>query len=387
MRITRIIEKPLRLESNISNAFVNFAHHTVSLIAIVTDKIVAGKPLTGISFNSIGRYAQSGILKDRMIPRLLEEDPENLLLEDGTLSPEKVSLVALRNEKPGGHGDRAHALAGLELAVWDLNAKLNDEPACQTIARHFGREAAVTEVDVYAAGGYYYPGEDLTALKAELSRYAAQGFTRFKMKIGGASLETDRQRIEAALQVAGGGSRLAVDANGRFDLDTALQYARALEPYGLMWFEEAGDPLDYELNCALAQAYNGPLATGENLFSAMDVKNLILFGGMRPGHDVFQMDSGLSYGVTEYARMLKEMESRGFSRKQAYPHGGQLLALHVVAGLGLGGCEVYPSIFQPLGGFGDDVKVVDGTVRVGDAPGFGLETKSALIREFAELVS
>lgn len=387
MRITRIIEKPLRLESNISNAFVNFAHHTVSLIAIVTDKIVAGKPLTGISFNSIGRYAQSGILKDRMIPRLLEEDPENLLLEDGTLSPEKVSLVALRNEKPGGHGDRAHALAGLELAVWDLNAKLNDEPACQTIARHFGREAAVTEVDVYAAGGYYYPGEDLTALKAELSRYAAQGFTRFKMKIGGASLETDRQRIEAALQMAGGGSRLAVDANGRFDLDTALQYARALEPYGLMWFEEAGDPLDYELNCALAQAYNGPLATGENLFSAMDVKNLILFGGMRPGHDVFQMDSGLSYGVTEYARMLKEMESRGFSRKQAYPHGGQLLALHVVAGLGLGGCEVYPSIFQPLGGFGDDVKVVDGKVRVGDAPGFGLETKSALIREFAELVS
>lgn len=387
MRITRIIEKPLRLESNISNAFVNFAHHTVSLIAIVTDKIVAGKPLTGISFNSIGRYAQSGILKDRMIPRLLEEDPENLLLEDGTLSPEKVSLVALRNEKPGGHGDRAHALAGLELAVWDLNAKLNDEPACQTIARHFGREAAVTEVDVYAAGGYYYPGEDLTALKAELSRYAAQGFTRFKMKIGGASLETDRQRIEAALQVAGGGSRLAVDANGRFDLDTALQYARALEPYGLMWFEEAGDPLDYELNCALAQAYNGPLATGENLFSAMDVKNLILFGGMRPGHDVFQMDSGLSYGVTEYARMLKEMESRGFSRRQAYPHGGQLLALHVVAGLGLGGCEVYPSIFQPLGGFGDDVKVVDGKVRVGDAPGFGLETKSALIREFAELVS
>src|SRR5690606_13757265 len=181
--------------------------------------------------------------------------------------------------------------------------------------------------------GYYYPGEDLTALKAELSRYAAQGFTRFKMKIGGASLETDRQRIEAALQVAGGGSRLAVDANGRFDLDTALQYARALEPYGLMWFEEAGDPLDYELNCALAQAYNGPLATGENLFSAMDVKNLILFVGMRPGHDVFQMDSGLSYGVTEYARMLKEMESRGFSRKQAYPHGGQLLALHVVAGL------------------------------------------------------
>lgn len=388
MRITRIIETPLRLESNISNAFVNFSHHTVSLIAIVTDQIVGGKPVIGISFNSIGRYAQSGILKDRMIPRLLAEDPENLLQEDGKLfSPEKISRVALRNEKPGGHGDRAHALAGLELAVWDLNAKLNDEPASHTIARHFGRESAASEVHVYAAGGYYYPGEDLDALRAELARYAAQGFTRFKMKIGGASLDADKQRIDAALEVAGSGTNLAVDANGRFDLDTALQYARALDPYALMWFEEAGDPLDYELNSALAQVYGGALATGENLFSAIDVKNLILFGGMRPGQDVFQMDSGLSYGVTEYARMLHEMESRGFSRKQAFPHGGQLLALHVVAGLGLGGCEVYPSIFQPLGGFGDKDVIVNGKVRVGDAPGFGLETKSALIKKFTELVS
>lgn len=388
MKITRIIEKPLKLRSNISNAFVNFSHHTVSLVAIVTDRVVAGRPLIGISFNSIGRYAQSGILRDRMIPRILATDPDSLLQDCGKLfCPEKVSRTALKDEKPGGHGDRAHALGGLELAIWDLNAKINDEPAYRTIACHYGRPDPNGEVGVYAAGGYYYPGEDISALKAELAGYAQQGFNRFKMKIGGASLDADLQRIEAALMVAGQGDRLAVDANGRFGIDHALEYARAIQPYKLMWFEEPGDPLDFELNSMLADAYDGALATGENLFSVMDAKNLMLFGGMRPGLDIFQMDSGLSYGVTEYARMLHEMESRGFSRLQAFPHGGQLLALHVVAGFGLGGCEVYPSIFQPLGGFTDDVIIVDGKVRVGDAPGFGLEAKSALIREYAELIS
>lgn len=387
MKITRIIEKPLKLQSNISNAFVNFAHHTVSLVAVVTDRMVGGKPLTGISFNSIGRYAQGGILKDRMIPRILNAASDSLLQDCGTLlCPEKVSRAALKDEKPGGHGDRAHALGGLELAIWDLNAKINDEPACQTIARHYGRPAPSGGVEVYAAGGYYYPGEDMVALKAELAGYAQQGFTRFKMKIGGASLDEDLRRIDAALEVAARGERLAVDANGRFDITLALEYAKALRPYKLMWFEEAGDPLDFELNSLLAEAYDGALATGENLFSSMDVKNLVLFGGTRPGLDIFQMDSGLSYGITEYARMLHEMESRGFSRSQAFPHGGQLLALHVVAGLGLGGCEVYPSIFQPLGGFADDASIVDGKVCVGDAPGFGLEAKSALIREYAELI-
>src|SRR5690606_24877365 len=132
-----------------------------------------------------------------------------------------------------------------------------------------------------------------------------------------------------------------------------------------------------------AQEYEGPLATGENLFSHQDVKNLALYGGMRRNHDVFQMDSGLAYGITEYARMLNEIERRGFSRKFCFPHGGQLMALQVVAGFGLGGSEVYPGIFQPMGGYGNTTQVVDGMVNVPDAPGFGFECKPELISLFA----
>jgi len=352
----------------------------------VTDQVRNGKPVIGLSFNSIGRYAQSGIIAQRMAPRLLAAKPESLLQENGQLSAEKVLACAMQNEKPGGHGDRAHAASALELAVWDLNAKLNDEPVSALIARHFGRTHYSSKVSVYAAGGYYYPGEQAGRLEQEFSGYRDLGFDRFKMKIGGATLTEDMARIERALTIAGAGQKLAVDANGRFSLEQAIAYGEAMQGYDLLWYEEAGDPLDFELNALLAKEYKGALATGENLFSHQDVKNLALFGGVRPDLDIFQMDPGLCYGVTEYARMLTELESRGFDRKFCYPHSGQLLGLHVVAGLGLGGCEVYPGVFQPMGGFGDSTKIEQGIVKVSEAAGFGFEQKANLMAEFATLV-
>ena len=198
------------------------------------------------------------------------------------------------------------------------------------------------------------------------------------MKIGGAQLGDDLKRIEAALSLAGSGSRLAVDANGRFDLETAARYGEAIAPFALRWFEEPGDPLDFRLNAALAASYEGPIATGENLFSTMDAANLIRFGGLRSDRDVLQMDPGLSYGLSEYGRTLAVLEAAGFDRQQCYPHGGHLINLHIAIGLELGGCEAYPGVFQPFGGYPAGCEVGDGTVGVTDAPGFGLEQKTEL---------
>jgi L-alanine-DL-glutamate epimerase-like enolase superfamily enzyme len=386
MKIVKILEQPVRLKSNISNSLVNFATHTVSVLAVVTDKIINGKPATGLAFNSIGRFDQSGILRNRMIPRLLSAKPDSLLNpETERLCPAKVLKCAMQNEKPGGHGDRAHAASALEIAIWDLNAKLEDEPAAITIARSFGRRLEIPKISVYAAGGYYYEGQHAQALQDELKGYRDSGFTMFKMKIGGASMAEDIQRIESALSIAGAGTNLAVDANGRFGLDQAIAYGQAMQPYALRWYEEAGDPLDYDLNRQLADAYTGPLATGENLFSRQDVKNLVMYAGMRPSLDIFQMDPGLSYGITEYAAMLTELEKNGYDRTFAYPHGGQLMGFHVVAGLGLGGCEVYPGVFQPMGGFQDGAVIENGMATIPDTPGFGFERKANLAVQFAEL--
>ena len=379
MKIVDIREMAVPLQGQIANAVVNFAEHDVSLLALVTDVVRHGQTVVGLAFNSIGRFAQSGILRHRMLPRLQQADPDSLLSPCGTRwDPARVLACALRNEKPAGHGDRAGAAAALELAVWDLNAKLADEPAYATIARAAGRSEPIAPVDVYAAGGYYYAPGSGHSLADELRRYQDMGYQSFKMKIGGAPLAEDLQRVEEALAVAGGGAHLMVDANGRFDRDTALAYARALAPYGLRWYEEPGDPLDYALQAELAAEYGGALATGENLFSAVDALNLARFGGMRPGLDIFQMDPGLSYGLTEYARMLAQLEARGFSRAQAVPHGGHLVNLHIVAGLGLGACEAYPGVFRPFGGFSPACRIADAAIFPSDAPGFGLEEKPEL---------
>lgn len=386
MRIVEIREKPVRLAADIQNAVVSFADHTVSLVAVVSDVIRAGRPVTGIAFDSIGRYAQSGLLRERFIPRLMKARPEELLTADGDgFDPDKAVRIMMRNEKPGGHGDRAHAVAAVELALWDLNAKLAGVPAWQLIARSF-EVAASERMPVYAAGGYYYPEDSLGRLKDEMKRYADAGYTAFKMKIGGASLAEDMSRIDAALSVIHDPKRLAVDANGRFDTPTAIAYGRAMEGFGLRWYEEPGDPLDYRLMGDLAEAYEGPLATGENLFSVRDVANLVWHGGLRPGHDLFQMDPALSYGLGEFVRMLSAMERAGYSRAQLFPHGGHMIALHIVVGLRLGGSEAYPGVFAPIGGYAPDCILTDGAIAPGPLPGFGLEAKPDLAPHIAELL-
>jgi L-alanine-DL-glutamate epimerase-like enolase superfamily enzyme len=388
MRIVDIRELAVQLEGAVANAVVNFSEHTVSLVAVVTDVVRGGKPVIGLGFNSIGRFAQSGIIRSRMIPRLLGAEPASLLAEGGQrFDAAKVLATILRNEKPGGHGDRAGAAAAIEQAIWDLNAKLADEPACVTIARAFGREPLAAPVEVYTGGGYYYAPGAGRSIRDEFQAYRDMGFESFKMKIGGAPLARDLERVDEALQVAGGPERLMVDANGRFDLPTALAYARALKPLGLRWFEEIGDPLDYQLNREAIEAYGGPVATGENLFSAIDTLNLVRFGGMRPQRDIFQMDPGLSYGITEYARMLEVLESHGFDRRQAVPHGGHLINLHVVVGLGLGACEAYPGVFQPFGGYSPECEIRNARVRPSDAPGFGLEQKRELLPFIGKLTA
>jgi len=143
---------------------------------------------------------------------------------------------------------------------------------------------------------------------------------------------------------------------------TAMAYGAALEPYDLFWYEEAGDPLDFDLQTQLGRHYSKPMATGENLFSMQDARNLIRYGGMRPDRDWLQFDCALSYGLVEYLRTLEMLKSYGWSWRRCIPHGGHQMSLNIAAGLGLGGNESYPDLFQPYGGFPDGVRVEAGHI-------------------------
>jgi L-alanine-DL-glutamate epimerase-like enolase superfamily enzyme len=379
MRILDIRDAVVPISSPIRNAYIDFSTMTASVVAVITDQTRDGRPVVGYGFNSNGRYAASGLLNERFLPRLRAADPDALLAKDGYVDPAKVWDVLMANEKPGGHGERSVAVGVVDMAVWDAAAKARGLPLWRWLADAYGDGTADESVFVYAAGGYYYPGKDHAQLQDELRRYLDRGYEVVKMKIGGAPLDEDLRRIDAALEVVGEGRRLAVDANGRFDLETAVAYAEALKPYGLFWYEEAGDPLDYALQAALAEVYPHPMATGENLFSHQDARNLCRYGGMRPDRDWLQFDCALSYGLVEYMRTLKAIAAEGFSPRNCIPHGGHQLSLNIAAGLKLGGNESYPEVFAPFGGFADDVAVEGGRVGLPDAPGIGFERKAALI--------
>ena len=386
MRITEIRERTVPIAAPIANAYIDFSQMTLSMVAVITDVVREGRPVIGYGFNSNGRYGQGSLIRERFAPRILEAPEADLVDDAGTnLDPHRIWAAMFRNEKPGGHGERSVAIGTLDMAIWDATAKIEGRPLFRLLAERYGTGTADPRVFVYAAGGYYYPGKDLGALRAEMRSYLDRGYNVVKMKIGGAPLADDLRRIEAVLAMLEPGQRLAVDANGRFDLSTALAYADALRPYELFWFEEAGDPLDFELQRLLADAYPGAMATGENLFSMQDARNLLRYGGMRPDRDWLQFDPALSYGLVEYLRTLEMLADEGWSARRCIPHGGHQMALNIAAGLGLGGNESYPDLFQPFGGFPDGVTVQDGHVVLPDLPGIGFEGKADLIAAMRSL--
>src|SRR5215204_5167016 len=333
MRIVDVRQTTVPIASPLKNAYIDFSKMDVSVVAVITDVEQDGRRVVGYGFNSNGRYAPHGLLRDRFITRLMEAEPQSLLADDGeNFAPHRIWATLMTGEKPGGHGERSVAVGVIDMAVWDVVAKIEGNPLYRLLADRYRNGEADDRVWVYAAGGYYEPGKDLAALQDEMRGYLAMGYATVKMKIGGAPLAEDLKRTEAVLAVVGDGQNLAVDANGRFDLPTAVAYAEALEPYGLRWYEEAGDPLDYALQAELGNHYQGPMATGENLFSMPDARNLIRYGGMRPDCDVLQFDCALSYGLVEYLRTLEMLEEHGWSARGVVPHGGHQRSVNMAAG-------------------------------------------------------
>ena len=386
MKIIEIQEKTVPISSEIQNAYINFKKMDCSVVAIKTDVKKDGKFITGYGFHSNGRYAVSELLTKRFMPRLKESKEEDVLNNEGdNFSPEKIWKILMKNEKPGGHGERSTAVGAIDMAVWDIVSKIENVPLYEYLAKKYGDGTFKNKIFVYAAGGYYYPGKDIQMLQDEMKSYMDLGFTTVKMKIGGASLSDDLKRIESVLKLVGNGKNLCVDANGRFDLKTAIEYGKALEPLNLKWYEEAGDPLDFDLNSELSKNYKNSLATGENLFSMQDSRNLIRYGGMRKNIDWLQFDCSLSYGLVEYLRTLKMLKDNNWSSTRVIPHGGHQISCNIAAGLNLGGNEIYPSLFQPFGGFPDSSTVMDSYVTFPKFIGMGYENKKKLIDLLSKL--
>jgi L-alanine-DL-glutamate epimerase-like enolase superfamily enzyme len=385
MRITGIDETTIVMPSPNRNANLSFAAMTASAVVVRTDAMRNGRPLVGLGLDSIGRYGHGGLARERFIPRLLAASPDDYCDAMGRLDPKRAFAVMMRDEKPGGHGDRAGAVGLIDSALWDLAAKFEDRPLWRLLSERLGAGDADARVAVYASGGHYRD-DQLASLKAEIARAIDLGHTVFKIKVAGAPLAEDQRRIECALALLGPKRKLAVDCNCVLDADSAWCYLDKFAGYDLAWLEEPADPLDYQLYTEICAATQLPVATGENVFSLADARNLLRYAGLRNDRDLLQFDVSLCYGITELVHILEMAAQAGWDRRRFAPHAGHLLSLNAVAGLGLGMHETAADPDSPFGGYPAGMLVENGHVKMGDAPGIGIEAHPALSAVFADLL-
>src|SRR6476659_698625 len=216
MKITDIRETSIALNSTLKNSSIDFSEMTTSVVAVMTDVVRDGKPVTGFAFNSTGRYACGAQMRARFIPRILTSKPETLL--DGTgqnFDPAKILARMMQREKSGGHSERSIAIGTIEVAVWDAVAKIAEKPLPRLVAERFNDGKTAEKVFCYVGGGWYLPGQTTRDLQDEMRGHLDAGYTMVKMKVGGLPLADDARRVAAVKEVLGNRAELAVDANSK----------------------------------------------------------------------------------------------------------------------------------------------------------------------------
>ena len=351
MKIVELRERTVSIASPMRNASIGFGEMTASAVAMVSDR-----GITGYAFDSIGRYGKGALLRERFFPRLLGKE---------FIDPPACTREVMANEKPGGHGERPGAVALIEAAAWDLHAKAQGVPLWRSIADYYGRKGDAT-IAAYASCGHFRTDDILTD---EVKRAVDAGYRCVKVKVAG-DVDQDLKRLERAAAALPPGAKWAVDLNGA---EASEKWFDAMSPFGLAWIEEPAPPLDFDALRRLS-GLGQPIATGENLFSFDDARNLVRYGGLRPERDFIQVDPLLAYGVDEYVRMLALWPAGRF-----LPHAGHLFNAHCVAALGLGMAEAAPDATLVYGGYWDGVRVDGGRVRIPDIPGAGYERKANLL--------
>ena len=316
MKIVGIQEEAIKLNLSLSNSMFSFKEMTTSIVKVTIDN--GSKLINGYAFNSTGRYACGAQMRNRFIPRILDHNQNDILRSNGDIDTKKVVKKMLTGEKPGGDMERSVAIGTIEVALWDALAKNYDLPLYKYINNIYPEYNTTNKMFCYVGGGYYDEKKTLDDLAVEVQNNFDNGYRLMKIKVGGAPIKEDIERIERVIKVTGSPEKVALDANGGLTKDNYLEYAKQLSSYGLRWFEEPVQPSDYEGYNKFIEHYGSSVAGGENLYSEQDIYNLIKHGGFRVGKDVLQIDMPQSYGISYFKDCLDRLKQVNWSLDQLY---------------------------------------------------------------------
>jgi D-galactarolactone cycloisomerase len=268
--------------------------------------------------------------------------------------------------------------AAVDIAVWDIIGKAAGMPLYRLLGGYR------SEVPYYVTCAYYQDGKGIPQLREEMRKLLSQGHTRFKAKVGGLPLAEDIARLEAIREEIGFDRDLMVDVNRAWDLETATQAARLLEPLKPRWLEE---PLrwndDRRGTAMLAQRTDIPISGGESEMTSAGCRAYIEERAIR----ILQFDVTMMGGFTEGRKLSALCELNHVS---VAPHHDAYIHQHIVGGSPAGLIvESFPDPERdPLQSelFENPPAVRDGMMKINDSPGLGLELSQSALKKFGERI-
>jgi L-alanine-DL-glutamate epimerase-like enolase superfamily enzyme len=324
---------------------------SVSVIEVVLHDADGGVG-RGFSWTpSIGASAVAALLRDDLTSFALGRPAEPALWQ----------AAWEHLHEAGGGGITTIALAGLDLALWDLAGQRADLPVADLIGRR------TPDQPVYGSGvNLHYSLEELVA---QVRRWVARGLPAAKIKVGRPDLAEDVDRVAAVREVLGPDRALMVDANQRWDLGRALAAAEALRPFDLAWLEEPLRAEDTAGYAALRREAGVPIAQGENAHTLHRFRDLIDAGAV----DVVQPNIVRVGGITPYLAIAALADERGV---ELAPH----LLLELSAQLAVTRPQrtwvedVEGARFDELRvlAAGTSIRITDGRATPGARPGLGI---------------
>lgn len=269
---------------------------------------------------------------------------------------------AVRNV--GRPGIASHAIAAIDVALWDLKARLLGVPLAALLGR------AHDAVPIYGSGGFTSYSDD--RLAEQLRSWVAQGIPRVKMKLG-RDPERDRERLRVARDAIGPDAELMVDANGAFERKQALAWADVYAEHGVTWFEEPVSSDDLQgLRLLRDRAPAGMAITaGEYGYDLGYFERMLHAGAV----DVLQADVTRCAGITELLRIAALCQAHGV---QLSAHTAPSIHAHACAAIGpLAHLEYFHDHVRIEQMLFDGVLQPDGGVLRPDRerPGLGLQVR------------
>jgi L-alanine-DL-glutamate epimerase-like enolase superfamily enzyme len=289
-----------------------------------------------------------------------------------------------------------HAIAGIDMALWDLIGKAVGQPVYRLLGQFRDR------VPAYASAGFFREGEGLAELAKECRAYREQGFKGVKIKVGRnrglspfspmeftagndlctTTLAEDLERVRVAREAIGPEMALMVDVNCSWSSETAVKMARAMESLDVFWLEEPVPTDDVDGSAALAAATSVPIAGYETESGMAGYRNLI----DRRAVDVVQVDLAWSGGITEARRIA------AYAYAHHLPFAPHVFssAVNLAASLQLAASipnGTYFELDRNVNRIRDDLIErpfgidSDGNLALPDAPGLGITLNDDAVRE------